>query len=1133
MEALQILEAAEDRTAWGSEDYAWDPQTCKAVSKSTSPKEHHPCGAPANLAQTIPQISGEIKPKTKNSAEPAPASPPQDTSDGSGVTCTAATETAEAAAAPVTAGKQGSSASHGRPGYCQADGCGKNLSKLTFYHVRNKICDVHIKVDEFSKENIKLRFCQRCGHPHELAEFDGTKHSCRAQLEKHNARRRKRQAEAAAKKRGGGKQTTSGEDLEEEEEDGATHQRGRATAATKTIGQSERNQEPTRRSSRRQKTRFTVAEMEMDEDEEEEQQQKEVAPRPAATVKVPPKKTQQEVKEKRQPSPALPLLDFNPSAMVVDHDAEPLEIDDLSVWLGTHLAELEDLDPAGPFNSSVLAPPLPQGTSSFNFASGVMQHPRDTGGLAAQGLPSTAGPSLLNSIRPLASDSPPLASDSLPLASVPGGVPDGGDNLAPAAAPRLTREAVLSTVSVKLFGCTPSELPINLREQLTTWFRGHAASLEGYLRPGCVHLTVQATVEVGTEEEQEQGNGRRTKKRQPEIEAKHPLHGSLVTTGGVSCLIDKMFSSGEPFWRSKTLLVQVGSELALVHGGALKQIWQIGSTPGERAVPAVLEMKPAVLLATTAKTTTDGATTTTSTKKRCCGGGGGAKHRKENEEEITIKGVNLLQDDCEIVCRLQGEYITVESAGCAECCCTAAVKACCQGSSGNTSSRGATEWESKCCGCCIAKLSSLSVSQESEKKTKKMKKSSSCCGTSKSTTAKAVVDAVTPQVVSLKLDSSSRSPLRPGVLHFDVIKNTFMAPQGGRVLVVDSPAVHTELLDLVQRAPAAAIAWIDALGVVFEWVGDKKKIDFPLVERTAAKLLHEAIHYGLVEVAKYLHGLLQAELMAVASSLALPQGMDGLDALAFLSQADQSCKKIALLRAIKLAKSSGVDSNMSDIQPGMTLLHLAVQSQNPDAVELVLGWGRESDVSWRSDLKGPCDLTPLHLAALARDPVVAARMILSLVASCEPGMQAWKEAVTTDGLSPADFACRLNRNGLLATFGRPISEQKQQQQLQQQEEEQEDVLAALVTVQKGNKFKQEDDQEAPSTPRRCRCTGPCPCATSAEPCASCGSSDDEACCGSENGQCCCCSGGKTQEEAEMQQAGGCCAATTLVRACCQ
>ena len=38
----------------------------------------------------------------------------------------------------------------------------------------------------------RQRFCQQCGRYHDLAAFDGDKRSCRARLQRHNARRRKK-----------------------------------------------------------------------------------------------------------------------------------------------------------------------------------------------------------------------------------------------------------------------------------------------------------------------------------------------------------------------------------------------------------------------------------------------------------------------------------------------------------------------------------------------------------------------------------------------------------------------------------------------------------------------------------------------------------------------------------------------------------------------------------------------------------------------------------------------------------------------------------------------------------------------------------------------------------------------------
>lgn len=41
-------------------------------------------------------------------------------------------------------------------------------------------------------EGKRQRFCQQCGRFHDLCSFDGDKRSCRARLQRHNARRRKK-----------------------------------------------------------------------------------------------------------------------------------------------------------------------------------------------------------------------------------------------------------------------------------------------------------------------------------------------------------------------------------------------------------------------------------------------------------------------------------------------------------------------------------------------------------------------------------------------------------------------------------------------------------------------------------------------------------------------------------------------------------------------------------------------------------------------------------------------------------------------------------------------------------------------------------------------------------------------------
>ena len=65
---------------------------------------------------------------------------------------------------------------------------------------------------------------------------------------------------------------------------------------------------------------------------------------------------------------------------------------------------------------------------------------------------------------------------------------------APPAWPDYQSETVVMRLSVKLFDCTPASLPPDLKAQLTGWLQSTPRGVEGYLRPGCVHLVVQAAV---------------------------------------------------------------------------------------------------------------------------------------------------------------------------------------------------------------------------------------------------------------------------------------------------------------------------------------------------------------------------------------------------------------------------------------------------------------------------------------------------------------------------------------------------------------------------------------------------------------------------------------------------------------
>ncbi|KAK1317504.1 Squamosa promoter-binding-like protein 1 [Acorus calamus] len=81
---------------------------------------------------------------------------------------------------------------------CQVEGCNANLKDAKDYHRRHKVCEAHAKASKALVGNVMQRFCQQCSRFHHLQEFDEGKRSCRRRLAGHNRRRRKTHPDAVA-----------------------------------------------------------------------------------------------------------------------------------------------------------------------------------------------------------------------------------------------------------------------------------------------------------------------------------------------------------------------------------------------------------------------------------------------------------------------------------------------------------------------------------------------------------------------------------------------------------------------------------------------------------------------------------------------------------------------------------------------------------------------------------------------------------------------------------------------------------------------------------------------------------------------------------------------------------------------
>lgn len=192
-------------------------------------------------------------------------------------------------------------------------------------------------------------------------------------------------------------------------------------------------------------------------------------------------------------------------------------------------------------------------------------------------------------------------------------------------------------LTVKLFNCTPAQLPANLRQQLTGWLNCAPAGVEGYIRPGCVHLTMSATLPS-------QPSG-----AQPTAGHAHTLQQAVRHL---------LATPEQDIWHRSTMLVQLGSEAAVVHQGSIVKVWSLAAQ------------------ADTASGTASAAATEGCKQGASCGGAPASAPSKLPllqcpEPACLVAGHQQLQtirleaqswtEDCALVCRAGGKHWEVQA----------------------------------------------------------------------------------------------------------------------------------------------------------------------------------------------------------------------------------------------------------------------------------------------------------------------------------------------------------------------------------------------------------------------------------------------------------------------------------------
>lgn len=166
----------------------------------------------------------------------------------------------------------------------------------------------------------------------------------------------------------------------------------------------------------------------------------------------------------------------------------------------------------------------------------------------------------------------------------------------------------LCRMSAKLFNCTPDQLPADLRHSITNVL--NCDSVEGYMRPGCVHITLDGLMnEVAVEN---------------------------LRNNGVRACVESLIAACPAAFAQKDrpVLVQLGDRLVMVEDGEVVQ--EISTAYATRMLPQITDVTPRVALSTSITTTCSSTLV------------------------VDLHGFNMDGPDDVILARSQGRYINLE-----------------------------------------------------------------------------------------------------------------------------------------------------------------------------------------------------------------------------------------------------------------------------------------------------------------------------------------------------------------------------------------------------------------------------------------------------------------------------------------
>ncbi|KAI3430831.1 hypothetical protein D9Q98_009242 [Chlorella vulgaris] len=477
-------------------------------------------------------------------------------------------------------------------------------------------------------------------------------------------------------------------------------------------------------------------------------------------------------------------------------------------------------------------------------------------------------------------------------------------------------------LSMKLFSVAPDRLPQDLSRELSQLMS--LPDVEGYLRAGCIHMTLEALL--------------------PD-----PPAVAELRQRGVAEVVEQLLQGGSALGRllqSGPAVVQLDGEVALVCGGSLARVLPLASCQG--VIPSITSVSPIAIH--TGQQLESGTSAGIRNSSSSC---------RVSRARVMVRGRSLLGPHQRLLVRSGGRFPLVE----------------------------------------VLATSGPSAAAASTADTAHQEPAAAVARTKDATFGGGLQG---PQEEWLEM----RLPqVEQGLLSVEVQRGALLSSSRPLLALDDSGTVE-ELcqLEADQSGVASVEGFLRGIGLVLRYRQVKAA-----AERARQRpegdgggggtAVGTADGDGRGSTAE---GTVPADTKSALAGAAAAAARHGVVVAAGRGWPALAAMLVPSVATDKSSAEHAVRDMDAQCPPGSSLLHIATAGASAPVLQVLARWGRQQGYRW--DVAAPARpsaLTPLHLAAAAR-----CSTLVKALHDMDPAraQHAWRSALTSDGLSPADFA---------------------------------------------------------------------------------------------------------------------------------